>query len=132
MKIDLEKIIGCPIPIDRFVVYVAKYQNRFRIYDVVESKFVIDYEQSYLENFSVKILKNGTFVINSGRKIFILKLDDIMGKITMKYETNFDFEFDDFNKSVLKIEGEGSFHFNLCGKNRKDGLIDYFNVFKYT
>ncbi len=51
-----------------------------------------------------------------------------MGMITMKYETNFDFKFDRYDKSVLTTDENGSFHFNLYSKKRKDGLMDYFNV----
>ncbi len=52
--------------------------------------------------------------------------------ITIKYETNFDFEFDTYNKSVLKTKEQGSFHFNVLSKKRKDGLMDYIDAFDHT
>lgn len=42
--------------------------------------------------------------MNDKRRIFVLKLDEIKGMITMKYETDFDFEFDKYNKSVLQTK----------------------------
>lgn len=51
--------------------------------------------------------------------------------ITMKYETNFDFYFDAYNKSVL-ITDQGSFHFNVFSKKRKDGIMDYVDAFENT
>ncbi len=67
--------------------------------------------------------------MHDGRKIFILKLDDIKGMITMKYETDFDFEFDMFKKPILKSKDQGFLSFDVYGKNRKDGLMDYVDAF---
>ncbi len=52
--------------------------------------------------------------------------------ITLKYETIFDFDFDICNKSVIKIKDQGYFHFNVLNKKRKDGLMDYVDVFENT
>ncbi len=85
-----------------------------------------------MEDFYIRDYKNGVFLIEQSRKLFIIKLDDIKGMITFKYLPNFDFKFDNFSKSVLKTEDQGSYYLNLQSKKRKDGLMDYIDVFEYT
>ncbi len=76
--------------------------------------------------------KNGVFVMSFYKLILIIKLDDVKGMVSMKYQPNFDFEFDSCNKSVISIDYNSSFHFNLFSKHRKNGLMDYFDVLPFT
>ncbi len=63
------------------------------------------------------------------RKILIIKpKDDIKDQITMAFETDFDFKFDKYNKSVLITNEQGSYQFNLFSKKRGNGMMDYVNA----
>ncbi len=134
---NLEKTVNSAKVSDRYVVYVAKDQNRLKIYDALEQKFVVDFEQRFMfEHSKLQSYTNGVFLISEKRKLLIIKPDEVKGMITLKYETDFDFEFDVIslnstinNNSVLKTKDYGSLHFNLHSKIRKDGLLDYVDVF---